>query len=439
MISDNHKKTAQWAMDYALKNGCQAARVGVYSSTDTSIDVNDTKIDKLKQASENALSIRLYVDGRYGNFSTNRIDRNELERFIKNGIESTRVLAPDEHRALPDASRYYQGGKPDLQLCDSHHGNISPDAKVEITKNIAAQIYGTDERIILVSSGYQDVVSDSYIITSNGFEGENSSTYFGASASVSVKGEGDARPSDGWYESAIFFEDLKTDGLGQKALQRVLQKLGQKKEASGKYTMVVDPLIASTLLNPMISALYGSSLQQRNSFLLDQLNNKVVSDKFTLIDNPHLAKSRGARYFDHEGVRTERRPVFENGILKTYYIDTYNASKMKTDPTISSPSILEMGMGDKNLSQIIAGIDKGILVTGFNGGNCNSTTGNFSYGIEGFLIEGGRLTQAVSEMNITGNMLGLWSNLLETGNDPRLNYSWRIPTLVFDQVDFSGS
>jgi len=90
------------------------------------------------------------------------------------------------------------------------------------------------------------------------------------------------------------------------------------------------------------------------------------------------------------------------------------------------------------LDGLIASLDKGILVTGFNGGNSNSSTGDFSYGIEGFLIENGKLTQPVNEMNITGNMLALWSNLVEVGNDPMLSSNWRIPSLVFDRVDFSG-
>jgi PmbA protein len=125
-------------------------------------------------------------------------------------------------------------------------------------------------------------------------------------------------------------------------------------------------------------------------------------------------------------------------VLNTYFIDTYNAKKMNVEPTISSPSLLVMKTGSKDLDGLTAGVSNGILVTGFNGGNCNSSTGDFSYGIEGFLIENGKLTVPVSEMNITGNMLSLWNSLVETGNDPRLSSSWRIPSLVFDGVDFSG-
>ena len=156
------------------------------------------------------------------------------------------------------------------------------------------------------------------------------------------------------------------------------------------------------------------------------------------MDEPHLIQASGARYFDSEGIATERRPIFEDGVLKTYFIDTYHAKKMGTAPTVNSPSILVLQTGRDNLDGLVAKVDKGILITGFNGGNCNSSTGDFSYGIEGFLIENGKLTQPVSEMNVTGNMLTLWSSLVETGNDPRLSSSWRIPSLVFEGVDFSG-
>lgn len=425
-------------MDYALKNGCQAAKLVLYSNSNASFELRDAKMDKLQQASESGLSISLYVDGKYGSYSTNRLDKKELESFIRNGIESTRYLAEDEARVLPDSSRYYKGGKPDLQLFDDKFYNLNPDDKVAIARAAAEEVLGKDERIISVGSSYSDGEEASYRLTSNGFEGESKSTWFSVSADVAVKGEGEARPSSYWYDSAMFYDKLKKSGIGTKALERVLKKMGQRKAASGKYTMVVDPMNAGQLLSPLLSALYGSALQQKSSFLLNKLNTKVGSEKLNLMDEPHLIGARGARYFDNEGVATERRPIFENGTLKTYFIDTYNSKKMGVEPTISSPSLLILQPGNKDLDGLVADVQKGILVTGFNGGNSNKSTGDFSYGIEGFLIENGKLVQPVNEMNVTGNMITLWSSLVAVGNDPRLSSSWRIPSLVFDGVDFSG-
>ena len=146
---------------------------------------------------------------------------------------------------------------------------------------------------------------------------------------------------------------------------------------------------------------------------------------------------KGSSYFDSEGVATQPRDIFEQGVLRTYFIDTYNAKKMNVEPTISAPSRVVLKPGSKDLNGLVADVERGILVTGFNGGNSNSSTGDFSYGIEGFLIENGRLTQPVNEMNVTGNFLELWSRLVAVGNDSQ-DRSWLIPSLVFEGVNFSG-
>ena len=438
MISDNNKKLAQWAMDYALKNGCQQAKVSINSGSNSSFDLRDGEIDRLQQASENGLTVYLFVDGKYGTFNTNRLDKAELETFIKNGIEATRYLAADKARSLADESRYYKGGKPDLGLLDKNFNSISPDTKVELAKASSAEILGSDPRIIAVNSSFRDGENFGYTVTSNGFEGNTQNSWFSMYTGATIRGEGEARPSSGWGESSIYFDKLIKEGLGKIALQRALGKIGQKKIQSGKYTMILEPSVSRSLLGPLLSALYGSALQQKNTFLLNKLNEQVASSKLTLIDEPHLAQSSGARYFDYEGVATERRPIFDAGVLNTYFIDTYNANKMNCAPTISSPSLLVMQMGDKDLQGLIKEVGNGILVTGFNGGNCNSSSGDFSYGVEGFLIENGQMTQPISEMNITGNMISLWSSLATTGNDPRMNSSWRVPSLVFEGVDFRG-
>ena len=437
MISNNNKKLAQWAMDYAQTNGCQAARVRIYSGTKSEFEVRNMKIDKLQQASENSMTIHLFVDGRYGSFSTNRIDKNELEKYISNSIDSIKFLAEDKARMLPDKSLYYNGND-DLQLLDAKFDSIESDQKVELAMQTCAEIMDKNSRIISANGTYRDNQHFSYIIASNGFEGETATTSFNLGASVSIKGDGDERPESSWYDASLFYDDLIKEGIGTKSLERVMRKLGQKKTNSGKYAMLVDSMVVGNVIRPIISALYGSAIQQKNSFLLNKLNEKVLGNNITLIDDPHLPKTSGARFFDSEGIATKKQPIFENGVLKTYFIDTYYGNKLEIEPTIDSPSILTMQLGNKNIDQLIETIEKGIWVTGFNGGNSNSSTGDFSFGIEGFLIENGQLVQPVNEMNITGNLLTLWNNLKEVGNDPFKPARWKIPSLLFDGVDFSG-
>jgi PmbA protein len=438
MITQKHKELAQQMMEFARKNGCSASRISIDAGTETTFEYRDEQLEKLQQASENRFSIALFVDGRYGSYSSNRMDKKELEKFIKNAIVSTRYLAEDKCRTLPNPELYYKGNDPSDTCFDKTIDNLQPDEKLQLAKAAVEEVYKTDSHIISVSAGYSDSSNFNYLIDSNGFEGEKAQTYFGLSASVSLKGEGDARPESWWYDSSLFWNNLQKTGIGKKALERALRKLGQKKIKSGNYTMVVDNLNAGNVLSPLISALNGNSLTQKNSFLIDKINQKIAADKFTLIDDPHLPQAMGSQWYDYEGVATQKRAVIENGILRTYYIDTYNANKMKVAPTISGASILTFNLGGKDLDGLIGDLKKGILVTGFNGGNSNSSTGDFSFGIEGFLIENGKLVKPVSEMNITGNMLSLWERLAAIGNDARTTSSWRTPSLVFEDVAFSG-
>lgn len=440
LISGQNKDIARWAMESALKKGCSDARVSVTAAENNLFEFRNLQLDKLHQSSENKLYIELFVDGKYGTFATNRIERQELDSFISQGIESTRFLAEDVYRQLPDISRYYKSNvNDDLNLCDHSFYDYTVDQKLALAQATAEEIHGSDERIVSVSASYDDACGAEYMLASNGFESDEQDTVFSLWSEVALKTEGDARPEGYWYDSRLFWADLKKEGIAKTALERALRKLGQTKVKSGKYNMLLDNTVSYQLLSPLIAAMNGRAIQQKNTFLLDRLNTQITSDKLTVMDCPHAKSTFGSRWFDGEGVATKEQAIIENGVLNTYFIDTYISKKLNVEPTIASVSVITLEMGDKDCSQLQHVMQKGIWVTGFNGGNTNSTTGDFSFGIEGFLIENGVITTPVGEMNITGNVLDLWLNLVEVGNDPLSVCSSRqIPALLFEGVSFSG-
>ncbi len=145
-----------------------------------------------------------------------------------------------------------------------------------------------------------------------------------------------------------------------------------------------------------------------------------------------------SRLFDDEGLAAVKRPIIEKGVLKSYFIDNYYGRKLGMKPTSGSISNVVFNTGSRNLDEIIGSLKKGVLITGFIGGNCNGSTGDFSYGIEGFFIQDGKKVHPVNEMNITGNMNQFWFSLAEVGNDVNENSSIKIPSLMFENVDLSG-
>jgi PmbA protein len=438
MTNEEKYTIAKWAMEHAVQNGAQEARVTIYNDNSSQVEVRDEKIDKLQESNRNGMQINLYVDNRFSSISTSRItNREELSKFIEEAIAGTRFLAEDEFRKLPDPERYYKGGGPDLKVVDPRFMQIDPQQKVQDAFNLEKEALGKDERIISVTASYRDGLSGMVMVASNGFEGDTENSYYSLSTSVSVT-DGVARPQGSWNESSIFSDELVRTDIGTKAMKRALDRLGQAKIASGKMPMIVENRMAGMTLQPLISALSGSAIQQRQSFLIGMLGEKIGSGLMTITDDPFIVSGRGSRLFDGEGMATELRSVVDAGILKTYYIDTYYAGKLDMEATSGGTTNLVFKPGEKDLEGLLADIDRGILVTGFNGGNSNGATGDFSYGIEGFLVEKGSLVRPVAEMNITGNFKNLWQNLVAVGNDADLSRSWRMPSLVFDRVDFSG-
>jgi PmbA protein len=438
MTREEKYRIAKWAMEHAMKCGARQACVTIFNNSSSRVEVREEKIDRLEEANRNNMRINLYVGNKYSSHATNRLNNKaELGRFIEQAIAGTRYLSEDEFRSLPDPDLYYKGGGEDLKTVDPEFSSIDPQHKIDHAFTTEKEVLGKDDRIVSVSSTFSDGMNGTVMVTSNGFEGDSENSFYSLMASVSVK-SGDARPQSYWYESSIFHEDLISEGVGKKALERALDKLGQEKIESVKMPMIVENRLAGRILQPLVSALNGYSIQQKNSFLIGMTGEKIGSDLLNIVDDPFIISGRGSRHFDREGLATKKRTIIDSGILKSYYIDTYYGRKLDMEPTSGETSNLVFAPGKRDLEDLIASQERAILVTGFNGGNSNGSTGDFSYGIEGFLVEKGNLIRPVSEMNITGNFKQVWKDLVAVGSDVYAGSPWRLPSLVFDNVDFSG-
>jgi PmbA protein len=202
---------------------------------------------------------------------------------------------------------------------------------------------------------------------------------------------------------------------------------------------VVENRAAGRLVSFLLGPLGARALQQRQSFLEGKVGTKVGSARLDFSDDPLVPRGLGSRLFDGEGLTARRFPVFEGGVLRGHYVDSYYGRKLSMAPTTRSPSNLAWRLGEAGRDGLVAQAGEGVLVTGFLGGNSNATTGDFSLGVQGFRIAGGRLGAPLSEMNVSGNHLELWRRLAAVGDDPYRYSAMRTPTLVFEGVQFAGT
>ncbi|MBQ3711275.1 MAG: TldD/PmbA family protein [Bacteroidales bacterium] len=443
MVSEQEKRLTRSCMEMALEAGAQKVRVTLSKSSMDLVATLDGEVDKVTACQDRNLEICIFADGRYGAFSTNRLEEAALRRFVGDAVQTTRMLAPDPCRDLPSPERQTKAALTGLELGlydSAYEGITAADRRQQALGASTWPASGKGWKLISEEGEYSDNLEHSYVLDSGGLEALHTETCFSYGVEVTVEDSRGRKYSGYWWDSCVFGKDLDGAAIGRKALEAAVAQIGSRSIPGGRRTLVLDSEISYKAVSPILAALGGFNLQQNNSFLQGSLGKKLFPEGMTLLDCPHRPGENGSRLFDSEGVATSERPIIENGVIKEYFLNTYMANKLSLAPTqeeATRPLLLPYGSAG-NREAILKLCGEGILVTDFNGGNSNIATGDFSYGIEGFEFSGGRITRPVSGMLVTGNFLTLWSKLIAAGNDSRPCKGKLIPTLAFADVDFSG-
>nr|AIF26072.1 putative uncharacterized protein [uncultured bacterium Ad_125_H07_contig1] len=445
MLTEQEIALARASMEFALEHGAQKARVTLNKSVMELFGMLNGELDKVTHALDRSLQVTLFVDGRFGSFSSNRLEEEGLKAFILGAIDTVRTLEPDAARDLPDPSRTVKDaltGK-ELDLYDPAYEGLTAEKRRELALGTAIwnRKSELENGFTLTSEEgeYSDSLFDSVVMDSNGLYARHTETSFEIGYEVTVEDPEGNRYASYWWDATPRLEQilpsLKT--CSETAVRRAAGQIGPKDHPGGKCNLVVDSECASKFLSPLIGALNGYAVQQKNSFLTDKAGQRIFPEQLTILDCPRSVGETGSRLYDSEGVATQEFPIIDKGVITRYFVNTYIAGKTGMDPTVEDatrPKVVPFG-GCKTRDDLLRKIGNGILVTGFNGGNSNTSTGDFSYGIEGFAFEDGRITHPVREMLVTGNFIDLWNHLVATADDARLCMSKLIPTLAFQKID----
>jgi len=441
-MSENLLAKARNVVAVTRAKGADGTRVSISRNRTSRVEWRDTDLDRIRESTTMSLSVNLYVGGRYSAHNTSDLRPEALESFIANAIAMTRLLAPDPHRNLPDPARYAGRFQGDLGI-DDPTGAASLDGaqrrrRAQGLVEAARSAPGAD-RIVSASGSWGDVAYESAMVTSNGMEAAEGGTAFFCSSVVTVRDEDDRRPRDYGSTSALFLNQLESlEEVGRTATRRALARLGARPIKTGSYPCVIENRVAGQTIGNLISPLSGGRIQQQRSCMADKLGTQIGSPLLTITDDPHLKGGFSSGSFDGEGMATRRRPIFESGVLKNFYLDTYYASKLGQEPTTGSATNLVFPAAARDLTGLLKAMGTGILITDFRGGNSNDATGDFSTGVSGHWVENGELVRPIAEMNLAGNHVTLWKLLAELGNDPYPYSSTRVPSLRFTELQFSG-
>lgn len=441
MANETMLEIAKNAVAMAKQRGASDIAAVVNERRDVDVTWRDGKLEKVSEATSRGLDARLYVDGRYSACSTSDLRPEALAAFFDNAVALTRTLAKDALRSLPDPSLYGKVAASELQLADpsiEQMTAIDMRRTAQKMEEIARSVPGSKD-FLSVTTGMSSSSNVTTRVHSNGLEAAYPTTSYWMWTDVSIRDADDRRPEDGDYAGARFVGDLPDAAIvSRRAAERAIGRRGAKKIASGVMPVVIDNRVAARFFGHLLGPLSGGSIQQKRSFLEGLVGQAIGNDKLDIADDPLVARGLGSRPFDNEGIGAKRLPIFEQGVLKNYFIDTYYGKKLGMAPTTGGMSNLSWKLGTKNRDALVADIKDGVLITSFIGGNSNGTTGDFSVGFQGFAIRGGKIAEPISEMNLSGKHTEAWKHLVAVGNDPFLYSASRTPTLVFEGLQVAG-
>ncbi|MEO2169336.1 MAG: metallopeptidase TldD-related protein, partial [bacterium] len=357
---------------------------------------------------------------------------------------------PDPEAGLPRADEL-ETATPALVLADADKFEPDADSAIALARRCEEAALDADPRI-RNSDGATFSESSNHIgyASSVGFQGEYHSTAYGLS--VAPLAETDTgMQRDYWWDSSRRRRDLATpEEIGRVAAERTLRRLGARKIPTTRAPVIFEAPVAGSLAGHLASAICGGALYRGMSFLRERLGETIASPLLTITDDGRLTDGPASRPFDAEGLPTRRSTIVAEGRLENFLLDTYaarkldmvatgSASRSLSDAPGASPTNFHVAPGATSPAGMLAGMSRGLLVTGLSGMGVNPNTGDYSRGASGLWIEDGAIAFAVEEITIAGNLLDMYLAIDAVGDDLRPRSAIASPSLRIAEMTIAGS
>jgi PmbA protein len=390
------------------------------------------------------MHVRVYVDGRKAALSTSDFERVELGDALERLVDAAKYVAQDEHAGLPEPQP--DGLAVDLDLFSGDVAKRAPQEKLDETLSMERLIRQTDKRIENSNGSHvTDAVSTTILANSHGFAGSYQTTR--ATRSVSpVALDGEAKRTGSYGTAARHLRDLEpVEDVARKAVRRTVELFGARKPQTMRVPVIFERDVAASVLADIFTALSGANVATGNSWAADRTGERIGSPLATIVDDGRLRGALGSSPFDGEGVPTRRTVVFEEGVLRSFLLDTYYARRLGLETTANStgggigPNNFYLQNGDRSLEELIAGTPRGVLILDTIGFATEYATGTYSRGARGFYIENGEMAYPIEEFTVAGTFAEMLAGIDAAASDLRFDSGIASPSFRVAEMTISGN
>ncbi|OPY38578.1 MAG: peptidase PmbA [Methanoregula sp. PtaU1.Bin051] len=419
-------------IEQLLKEGAKRVdeiEVFYAKSTTVSANLKRRKVNLAVASDDCGLAVRTIRDGRIGSSNTNSPER--WRECLKAAIASGDLATPQSWKGLP---RPATGPATDT-LCFDPALAVEPENASQL---LTAMMEGSEEHPADITSG-SATLSSTLITLAN-----NAGLYLTSRhTGVSVSLEAISGQSTGSEFAQSCFMDIDPRSVGERAAFFASHSVGGQDIPSGIYDVILSPIAYAELLSAVyIPALSGRNVHAGRSRLATLLNEQVLDARFSVYDNPLLAKGLGSALWDGEGVPTRRIDFIRDGVLKEFAYDlrtAYRYGKTSTGSAIRAGATGGTAIGHHNL--IVDGPrtditkDRAIYIHSVIGAHtANPMSGDFSVEMSNaFWMEDGSFCEPIRSAMLAGNVFDMHASVAGLSREVR-----QIGSLVLPSIRLSG-
>jgi PmbA protein len=429
----------------ARSAGADAADAVATRSVSQGVEVRDGQVEESERAEGDDMGLRVLVGRRQAVVSTNDVKGESVSALAERAVAMARAAPEDRFAGLADPALLAHDF-PDLDLVDRELPDITTlEAVARKAEEAGRAVKGVSKSGgASASAGIGGMV----LLTSHGFSG----AYLGSRHSISMQaiaGEGTAMETDYDFCSALHAADLDApEQIGRSAGERAAARVNPRKVSTRKVPVVFDPRVSGSLIAHLASAINGSAIARKTSFLKDKRGQQLFASGINIVDDPLRRRGLRSHPFDAEGVACKRLKLVADGVLMTWLLDsatareldlvtTGHAQRSASSTPSPGPTNLHLEPGPDSPDALLRDIDEGFYVTELIGSGANMVTGDCSRGASGFWIEKGQRSYPVSEVTIAGHLLDMFRNLTPA-NDLRFRYGTNAPTIRVEGLTVAG-
>jgi PmbA protein len=436
------KTIAESLVERAIAAGATAADALFVGDRSSGVQVRLSEIESVSRSEGEQIGLRLFVGQRSATVASSDLSAEALGVLVDRCLAMAKEAPEDPYAGLAPAELLQYGELPLLDIYE----NVESDPAALRAEALDAERAALAVDGVTNSSGASASASASTIAlaTSDGFSGAYRSSGHGCSAAV-IAGEGATMQRDHAWRSAHHLQDLEPAAdIGARAGKRAVARLNPSRPKPGKYPVLFDPRVSSTLLGHFAGAISGSSIARKTSFLQDKLGAAVFAPGVRIVDDPLRLRGLRSRPFDGEGVRVSRQELVEDGILKSWIADSASARQLGIEPTghaargvggspSAAPSNLYLEAGSRSREELLSAFPEAVLIIELIGQGVNPVTGDYSRGAVGFMVRGGEIAEPVAEITIASNLIDMFATL-EPASDLEFLRGVDAPTVLIPEM-----